>query len=82
MQRRNALIIELLEDVDVPLTVNMAMIVHPNTYHPDVGYLVLGDTIIVTADGSWRSAITRGRRRHGSSDSSSSGSSSSRVFAL
>jgi Xaa-Pro dipeptidase len=41
----------LLEDVDVPLTANMAMIVHPNTYHPDVGYLVLGDTIIVTADG-------------------------------
>jgi Xaa-Pro dipeptidase len=41
----------LLEDVDVPLTANMAMIVHPNTYHPDVGYLVLGDTIIVTPDG-------------------------------
>jgi Xaa-Pro dipeptidase len=29
----------------------MTMIVHPNTYHPDVGYLVLGDTLIVTADG-------------------------------
>jgi Xaa-Pro dipeptidase len=42
---------QLLEDVNVPLTVNMVMIVHPNTYHPDVGYLVLGDTIIVTADG-------------------------------
>jgi Xaa-Pro dipeptidase len=42
---------QLLEDVSVPLTVNMTMIVHPNTYHPDVGYLVLGDTIIVTPDG-------------------------------
>jgi Xaa-Pro aminopeptidase len=42
---------QLLEDVDVPLTLNMTIIVHPNTYHPDVGYLVLGDTIIVTADG-------------------------------
>jgi Xaa-Pro dipeptidase len=42
---------QLLEDVDVPLTANMVMIVHPNTYHPDVGYMVLGDTIIVTADG-------------------------------
>jgi Xaa-Pro aminopeptidase len=42
---------QLLEDVNVPLTANMTIIVHPNTYHPDVGYLVLGDTIIVTADG-------------------------------
>ena len=42
---------QLLEDVQIPLTENMTMIVHPNTYHPDVGYLVLGDTIIVNADG-------------------------------
>jgi Xaa-Pro aminopeptidase len=42
---------QVLEDVTVPLTANMTMIVHPNTYHPDVGYLVLGDTIIVTPDG-------------------------------
>jgi Xaa-Pro dipeptidase len=41
----------VLEDITIPLTANMTMIVHPNTYHPDVGYLVLGDTIIVTADG-------------------------------
>jgi hypothetical protein len=25
--------------------------VHPNTYHPDVGYMVLGDTIVVRAEG-------------------------------
>jgi Xaa-Pro dipeptidase len=42
---------QVLEDVAVPLTANMTMIVHPNTWHPDVGYLVLGDTIIVTPDG-------------------------------
>jgi Xaa-Pro aminopeptidase len=42
---------QVLEDVNIPLTANMTMIVHPNTYHPDVGYLVLGDTIIVTPDG-------------------------------
>ncbi|HEX3506106.1 MAG TPA: Xaa-Pro peptidase family protein [Xanthobacteraceae bacterium] len=41
----------VLEDVAIPLTANMTIIVHPNTYHPDVGYLVLGDTIIVTPDG-------------------------------
>ena len=26
--------------------------VHPNTYHPEVGYMVLGDTSIVTENGS------------------------------
>jgi Xaa-Pro aminopeptidase len=29
----------------------MALIVHPNTYHPAVGYMVLGDGIAVTMDG-------------------------------
>jgi hypothetical protein len=28
------------------------MIVHPNTYHPVVGYMVLGDSLIVTPDGA------------------------------
>jgi Xaa-Pro aminopeptidase len=42
---------QVLEDVTIPLTANMTMIVHPNTWHPDVGYLVLGDTIIVTPVG-------------------------------
>jgi Xaa-Pro aminopeptidase len=30
----------------------MALIVHPNTYHPEVGYLVLGDAVIVTETGA------------------------------
>ena len=34
-----------------PLVPGMALIVHPNTYHPEVGYLVLGDAVVVTDDG-------------------------------
>jgi Xaa-Pro aminopeptidase len=28
------------------------MIVHPNTYHPEVGYMVLGDSIAITPTGA------------------------------
>ena len=42
----------LLEDVDTPLVPGMALIVHPNTYHPEVGYLVLGDAVVVTESGA------------------------------
>ena len=38
----------ILEDVDTELVPGMALIVHPNTYHPEVGYLVLGDAVVVT----------------------------------
>jgi Xaa-Pro aminopeptidase len=41
----------LLEDVEVPLPRGAAVIVHPNTYHPEVGYIVFGDTLIVKDDG-------------------------------
>ena len=41
----------LLEDVMTPISAGMALIVHPNTYHPVVGYMVLGDGVIVTKDG-------------------------------
>jgi Xaa-Pro aminopeptidase len=41
----------LLEDVDTPLVPGMALIVHPNTYHPDAGYIVLGDAVVVTEQG-------------------------------
>jgi Xaa-Pro aminopeptidase len=41
----------LLEDVDTPLVPGMALIVHPNTYHPEVGYIVLGDAVVVTDEG-------------------------------
>ena len=42
----------ILEDVTTPIVAGMTMIVHPNTYHPNVGYMVLGDAIIVTANGA------------------------------
>lgn len=38
----------ILEDVDTVLTPGMTLIVHPNTYHPDAGYIVLGDAVVVT----------------------------------
>jgi len=41
----------LLEDVTTPIKAGMALIVHPNTYHPVVGYMVLGDGVVVTKDG-------------------------------
>jgi Xaa-Pro dipeptidase len=42
----------ILEDVETPLVPGMALIVHPNTYHPEVGYLVLGDALVVTERGA------------------------------
>ncbi len=42
----------ILEDVNIRIEPGMTMIVHPNTYHPAVGYMVLGDSLIVTPDGA------------------------------
>jgi Xaa-Pro dipeptidase len=41
----------ILEDVTTRIEAGMALIVHPNTYHPVVGYMVLGDGVAVTDDG-------------------------------
>jgi Xaa-Pro aminopeptidase len=41
----------VLEDVTTVLEPGMTIVVHPNTYHPAVGYVVLGDSVIVTGDG-------------------------------
>jgi Xaa-Pro dipeptidase len=41
----------LLEDVDVVLETDMTLVVHPNTYHPEVGYFVHGDSVRVTPNG-------------------------------
>jgi Xaa-Pro aminopeptidase len=41
----------LLEDVTTRIDAGMVLIVHPNTYHPVVGYMVLGDAVAVTKDG-------------------------------
>ncbi|HWP12097.1 MAG TPA: Xaa-Pro peptidase family protein [Ramlibacter sp.] len=42
----------LLEDVQTPLEAGMTIIVHPNTYHPEAGYIVLGDSAIVRPGGA------------------------------
>jgi Xaa-Pro dipeptidase len=42
----------ILEDVNTVLEPGMALIVHPNTYHPEAGYMVLGDGIVVTERGA------------------------------
>jgi Xaa-Pro aminopeptidase len=42
----------ILEDVETVLEPGMALIVHPNTYHPDAGYIVLGDAVVVTEQGA------------------------------
>ena len=39
------------EDVDTVLEPGMTIIVHPNTYHPQAGYIVLGDVVVVTETG-------------------------------
>jgi Xaa-Pro aminopeptidase len=48
----------ILEGVDTILPEGAALIVHPNTYHPEVGYIVLGDTLLVTKDGHENLAAT------------------------
>jgi Xaa-Pro dipeptidase len=41
----------ILEDVTTRIDAGMTLIVHPNTYHPVVGYMVLGDVVVATAAG-------------------------------
>jgi Xaa-Pro aminopeptidase len=41
----------ILEDVTTRIDAGMTLIVHPNTYHPVVGYMVLGDSLVVTHSG-------------------------------
>jgi len=41
----------VLEDVDLDLEPDMTLVVHPNTYHPEVGYFVHGDSVRVTPGG-------------------------------
>ncbi len=41
----------ILEDVTTVLEPGMVLVVHPNTYHPEVGYMVLGDAVVVTERG-------------------------------
>lgn len=51
----------ILEDVDIVLEAGMTIIVHPNTYHPEAGYMVLGDVVVVGERGC--EVLTRTPRR-------------------
>jgi Xaa-Pro dipeptidase len=51
----------VLEDVELVLEPDMALVVHPNTYHPEAGYFVHGDSVRVSADGC--EVLTRTPRR-------------------
>jgi Xaa-Pro dipeptidase len=42
----------ILEDSDYQIKEGMVLIAHPNTYLPLSGYMVLGDTLLVTAAGN------------------------------
>jgi Xaa-Pro dipeptidase len=44
----------ILEDVDYVLKENMVVIAHPNTYLPLAGYMVFGDSMLVTESGNER----------------------------
>ncbi|HET9132587.1 MAG TPA: Xaa-Pro peptidase family protein [Terriglobia bacterium] len=44
----------VLEDVDCEVGAGMVLIAHPNTYLPLSGYMVFGDTLVVTDDGCVR----------------------------
>ncbi len=41
----------ILEDVGIELKPGMTFVVHPNTYNPNVGYMMLGDSLTVTESG-------------------------------
>lgn len=51
----------VLEDVGLVFEPNMTLVVHPNTYHPEVGYFVHGDSVRVTDNGC--EVLTRSPRR-------------------
>src|SRR5262249_56430615 len=44
----------LPEAIDIVLRPGMTIIVHPNTYHPEAGYMVRGDVVVVTESGCER----------------------------
>jgi Xaa-Pro dipeptidase len=42
---------DLNEDEGVPLAGAMTMVIHPNQYIPETGYMMLGDTVVIEAAG-------------------------------
>jgi Xaa-Pro aminopeptidase len=40
------------EGVDLVIEEGMVIVIHPNTYNPETGYMVMGDPVVVTKDGN------------------------------
>lgn len=54
----NAVGLTLTEKTDIPLREGQNMVVHPNQYIPETGYLACGDAILVTSTGFERCTQT------------------------
>jgi Xaa-Pro aminopeptidase len=52
---------DVTEDSGPTLAVNMTMVIHPNQYIPETGYMMLGDTVVIEAAGPRR--LTRMARQ-------------------
>ena len=42
---------DVTENAGPALALNMTMVIHPNQYIPETGYMMLGDTVVIEADG-------------------------------
>ena len=42
---------DVTEDSSPALELNMTMVIHPNQYIPETGYMMLGDTVVIEANG-------------------------------
>jgi Xaa-Pro aminopeptidase len=49
------------EGVDLVIEEGMVIVIHPNTYNPETGYMVMGDPVVVTKDGNRMLSITERR---------------------
>ncbi len=49
---------DVTEGAGAPLAVNMTMVIHPNQYIPETGYMMLGDTVVIEASGPRRLTAT------------------------
>ncbi|HWG06849.1 MAG TPA: Xaa-Pro peptidase family protein [Beijerinckiaceae bacterium] len=45
---------DVTEDSGPVLALHMSMVIHPNQYIPETGYMMLGDTVVIEADGPRR----------------------------
>ncbi len=52
------------EGVDMKIEEGMVIVIHPNTYNPLTGYMVLGDPVVVTPDGNMLLSTTERKLFH------------------